>query len=266
MSESAETERPWYETLFERDWYDHFAKGGPSYPDEDGAYARQADDEVAFINRALDIPGAGDILDLCCGFGRHSVRLARRGHRVTGVDLSAYNLGIAAENAAEMGVEVDWREADMRDTGIPGASQDAVINIFSAFGYFDDEGNQRTLEEVARVLQPGGRFLIDLLNRDALMRRFEPRGWARRRDGSVLLQQHEFDTAMGAITTHWEVIDAGGERTTSRSFTVRVYTPQELAPLMSRAGLAVEDVWGGLDGSALSMDSRRLVVLARAGG
>ena len=266
MSESAEAERPWYETLFERDWYDRFAKGGPSYPDEDGAYARQADSEVAFIERALDIPGAGDILDLCCGFGRHSVRLARRGHRVTGVDLSAYNLGIAAECAAELGVEVDWREADMRNTGIPGASYDAVINIFSAFGYFDDEGNQRTLDEVARVLRPGGRFLIDLLNRDALMRRFEPRGWARRHDGSILLQQHAFDTATGAITTHWEVIDAGGERTTSRSFTVRVYTPQELAPLMSRAGLQIEDVWGGLDGSALSMDSRRLVVLARAGG
>ena len=171
----AEAERPWYETLFERDWYDLFAKGGPSYPDEDGAYARRDDAEAAFIERALGLPAAGDILDLCCGFGRHSVRLAQRGHRVTGVDLSAYNLALAAESAAELGVAVDWREADMRDTGLPGASHDAVINIFSAFGYFDDEGNQRVLDEVARVLRPGGRFLIDLINRDSLMRRFEPR-------------------------------------------------------------------------------------------
>ena len=264
MGERAEAEHPWYETLFERDWYDLFAKGGPSYPDEDGAYARRDDAEAAFIERALALPAAGDILDLCCGFGRHSVRLAQRGHRVTGVDLSAYNLTLAAENAAELGVEVNWREADMRDTGLPGASQDAVINIFSAFGYFDDEGNQRVLDEVARVLRPGGRFLIDLINRDSLMRRFEPRSWARRHDGSVLLQQHEFDTASGTVATHWEVIGANGERT-ARSFTVRVYTPQELAPRMALAGLEVEDAWGGLDGSALTMDSHRLVVLARAG-
>lgn len=264
MSESAEAGRPWYETLFARDWYDLFAKGGPGYPDEDGAYARQADAETAFIEQALGLPEAGDILDLCCGFGRHSVRLAGRGHRVTGVDLSAYNLSIAAGNAAELGVAVDWREADMRDTGLPGASRDAVINIFSAFGYFDDAGNQRVLDEVARVLRPGGRFLIDLLNRDALMRRFEQRGWARRHDGSILLQRHEFDTAAGAITTHWEVVGVDGERT-AHSFTVRVYTPQELALRLSRAGLEVEDAWGGLDGSALTMDSRRLVALARAG-
>lgn len=260
----AEAERPWYETLFERDWYDLFAKGGPSYPDGDGAYARRDDAETAFIERALALPAAGDILDLCCGFGRHSVRLAQRGHRVTGVDLSAYNLTLAAKCAAELGVEVDWREADMRDTGLPGASRDAVINIFSAFGYFDDEGNQRVLDEVARVLRPGGHFLIDLINRDSLMRRFEPRSWTRRHDGSVLLQRREFDTASGTVATHWEVIGANGERT-ARSFTVRVYTPQELAPRMALAGLEVEDAWGGLDGSELTMDSHRLVVLARAG-
>ena len=264
MSESAEAERPWYETLFERDWYDLFAKGGPSYPDEDGAQARRDDAEAAFIERALALPATGDILDLCCGFGRHAVRLAQRGHRVTGVDLSAYNLAIAAKNAAELGVAVDWREADMRDTGLPGASMDAVINIFSAFGYFDDAGNQRALDEVARVLRPGGRFLIDLINRDSLMRRFEPRSWARRHDGSLLLTRREFDTATGTIATHWEVIGANGERT-SRSFAVRVYTPQEMTLRMAQAGLEVEDVWGGLDGSALSMDSRRLVALARAG-
>lgn len=264
MSESAEAERPWYETLFERDWYDLFAKGGPSYPDKDGAYARRDDAEAAFIERALALPKAGDILDLCCGFGRHAVRLARRGHRVTGVDLSAYNLSIAAKHAAEPGVAVDWREADMRDTGLPGASMDAVINIFSSFGYFDDAGNQRALDEVARVLRPGGRFLIDLINRDSLMRRFEPRSWARRHDGSVLLQRREFDAAMGVIATHWEVVGANGERA-SRSFAVRVYTPQELALLLAQAGLEVEDVWGGFDGSALSMDSHRLVALACAG-
>ena len=115
-----------------------------------------AEAEVKFIELALGLTEPCDLLDLCCGPGRHSVRLAQRGHRVTGVDISAYNLEKAAEQTAEFGVEVTWREADMRETGLAGSSQDAVINIFTAFGYFDDEGNQRVLEEIARVLRPGG--------------------------------------------------------------------------------------------------------------
>lgn len=260
---SDEGARPWYEALFERDWYDYFAKGGPGSPDTDGSYARRTDAEVAFIERALGLAEPCDLLDLCCGPGRHSVRLAKRGHRVTGVDISAYNLEQAAGRAAEFGVEVAWREADMRETGLADASQDAAINMFTAFGFFDDEGNQRVLEEVARVLRPGGRFLIDLVNRDSLMRRHEPRMWNERHNGAVLLQEHAFDSATGSQTTNWTVVKADGERI-ARSFTVRMYTLQELEVRMALAGLAVEEAWGGLDGSDLTMDSHRLVVLARA--
>lgn len=261
---SDEGARPWYETLFERDWYDYFAKGCPSYPDDDGEYALVAEAEVAFIEQALGLTEPSDVLDLCCGPGRHSVRLAQRGHRVTGVDISAYNLEKAAEQAAEFGGEVTWREADMRETGLVSSSQDAVINIFTAFGYFDDEGNQRVLEEIARVLRPGGGFLIELINRDSLMRRFEPRSSGRRRDGRLGVEEREFDAVAGTITARWEVALDDGERI-SHSHTVRTYTLQELELRMALAGLAVEEAWGGLDGSALTMDSRRLLVLARAG-
>lgn len=258
MSEDA---RPWYERLFERDWYDYFAKGGPGSPDTDGSYARKTDAEVAFLERALGLTGPCALLDLCCGPGRHSVRLAQR-HRVTGVDISAYNLQQAAERATEFGVDVAWREADMRETGLPESSQDAVINMFTAFGFFDDEGNQRVLEEVARVLRQGGRFLIDLVNRDSLMRRHQPRMWSDRHNGAVLLQEHAFDSATGSQTTNWTVVKADGERIT-QSFTVRMYTLQELEVRMAQAGLKVEKAWGGLDGKDLTMDSHRLVVLAR---
>lgn len=259
---SDDSSRPWYEALFERDWYDYFARGGPGSPDTDGSYARRTDAEVEFVERALGLTEPCDLLDLCCGPGRHSVRLAQRGHRVTGVDISAYNLQQAAEQAEEFAVEVAWREADMRETGLAASSQDAVINMFTAFGFFDDDGNQRVLEEVARVLRPEGRFLIDLVNRDSLMRRHQPRMWSDRRNGAVLLQEHAFDSATGSQTTHWTVVKADGERI-AQSFTVRIYTLQELELRMALAGLEVEEAWGGLDGKALTMDSHRLVVLAR---
>lgn len=255
--------RPWYETLFERDWYDYFAKGGPGSPDTDGSYARQTDSEVAFIEQALGLTEPCDLLDLCCGPGRHSVRLAKLGHRVTGVDISAYNLEKAAERAAEFGVEVALREADMRETGLPDSSQDAAINMFTAFGFFDDAENQRVLEEVARVLRPGGRFLIDLVNRDSLLRRYQPRMWSERHNGAFLFQEHSFDSATGYQTTNWTVVKPNGERI-EQSFTLRAYTLQELEVRMALAGLTVEDAWGGLDGAELTMDSHRLVIRARA--
>ena len=253
--------RPWYETLFERDWYDHFAKDGPSYPDTDGSFARRTDAEVAFIEQALGLTEPCDLLDLCCGPGRHSVRLAQRGHRVTGVDLSAYNLEKAAEQAAEFGVEVTWGEADMRETGLAEASQDAAINMFSAFGYFDDAENQRVLEEVARVLRPRGQLFIDLINRDSLMRRFEARSEGKRRDGRTGIEERAFDSATGTISATWTVIEANGERIT-QGHTNRIYTLQEMEVRLAQAGLQVEEAWGGLDGADLTMDSHRLVIRA----
>lgn len=260
MTEEA---RPWYETLFERDWYDYFAKGGPGSPDEDGSYARRTDAEVDFIEQVLGLTEPCDLLDLCCGPGRHSVRLAKRGHRVTGVDISTYNLEKAAELAREFEVDVTWREGDMRETGLADSSQDAVINMFTAFGFFDDEGNQRVLEEVARVLRPGGLFFIDLVHRDSLLRRYQPRMWSERHNGAFLFQEHSFDSAAGTQTTNWTVVKPNGERI-EQSFTLRVYTLQELELRMALAGLTVEDVWGGLDGVDLAMDSHRLVIRARA--
>ena len=260
---SSEDARPWYETFFERDWYDHFARGGPGNPDDDGSYAKRTDAEVAFIEQALGLAEPCDLLDLCCGPGRHSVRLAQHGHRVTGVDISAYHIEQATERAAEFGVDVAWREADMRNTGLADASQDAAINTFHSFGYFDDAENQRALEEIARVLRPGGCFLIEHVNRDSLMRRFRPRTWGERRDGGIGLEQQTFDSVAGTLTTTWTLLHANHEPLT-RSFMVRTYTLQELEVRMALAGLEVEEAWGGLDGSDLTMDSHRLVVLARA--
>ena len=218
---------------------------------------------MAFVEQALGLTEPSDVLDLCCGPGRHSVRLAQRGHHVTGVDISAYNLEKAAERAAEFGVDVTWREADMRATGLGESSQDAAINMFTAFGFFDDAGNQRVLEEVARVLRPGGTVshrprepgLADApppasyVERATQRRAVVPGARVPQRDRNQ--------------TTKWNIISADGERI-SQSFTVRVYTLQELEVRMAQAGLEVEDAWGGLDGSELTMDSHRLVVLARA--
>ena len=256
-----EPPRPWYVTLFERDWYDLLAPGGARSPVDPEQYAAQTDREAAFVAAILDLPHGARVLDLCCGWGRHTLRLARRGYRMTGLDLSPYHIELAAAAARDSGVEVEWLEADMRDIPAVDASFDGVINLFTAFGYFADDENQRVLEEVARVLKPGGRFLVDLINRDWLMHAFRDAEWREEADGRLILERRRWAAQTGRVHAEWIVIDREGGRR-AHAHDTRVYSLQELELRLSLAGLRVRRSFGHLDDESFSRHARRLVVLA----
>src|SRR5262249_43283414 len=132
--------------------------------------------EVEFLVQALALPPGAALLDLACGHGRHTIELARRGYQVTGLDLSTSHLALARQAAAAQGVVVSWVEADMRE--LPPGPFDAVINLFSAFGYLEsDAADQQVLAAVGRVLRPGGRFILDTRNREHVVRTFQRRVW-----------------------------------------------------------------------------------------
>ena len=254
--------KPWYETLFRRDYYDYFSVSGPRGIIPPDQYAKITDAQVDFVARALKLPEGARVLDLCCGHGRHAVRLAQRGYRVTALDLSAYHLRLGKSAAREAGVAIEWIEGDMREIPRAAGRFDAVINMFTAFGYFDDEEeNQRVLDGVARSLRKGGRFLIDLLNHDYLMRVFRERDWQTRPDGSITLERRRYDVSTGRIANEWTSVAADGKRRRHR-FSHRVYTYLELVEMLSKAGLRPVRPWGNFDGSELTMESPRLIVLA----
>ena len=243
------------------DWFEEFF---------DAEYLRFAIDrfddeataeEVDCLVSALGLRDGSRVLDLACGHGRHSVELARRGCRVTGVDLSEPSLELAAARAAEAGVEVRFEHGDMRRIGFEGEF-DAVVNMFTAFGYFAEESDNRlVLERVAAALVPGGGFLMEVANPVAVFSRFEARGWHTLSDGTVMLEERRYDAARGRFETCWTFV-RGGERR-ERRFSHRAYTAPELTALTAAAGLRVAALWGGLDQSELEMASRRIVVLAR---
>lgn len=254
--------KPWYETLFRRDYYDYFAVGGPRGIIPPEQYAKMTDAQVDFVVRALELPDGARVLDLCCGHGRHAVRLAQRGYRVTGLDISAYHLRLAKAAARAAGVPVELIPGDMREIPREAGRFDAVINMFTAFGYFDEEAeNQRVLDGVARSLQNSGRFLIDLLNHDYLMCVFRENDWQRRPDGSITLERRRYDVSTGRIANEWVWIAPDGKRRQHR-FSHRVYTYLELAGMLSGAGLQPVRSWGNFDGQELTMQSPRMIVLA----
>jgi SAM-dependent methyltransferase len=144
--------------------------------------------EVDFLETALALPTGGEVLDVACGYGRHAIGLARRGYRVTGVDFNPHYLEAAEDDATAVGATARWVTADMR--ALPFEREfDGAYSYFTSFGYFSDEENERVLAGVARALRPGGRFLLDVLNRDWILTHPQQRVWNPLEDGSLLMEE-----------------------------------------------------------------------------
>ncbi len=217
--------------------------------------------EVDFLAAALAPPAGGDVLDLACGYGRHAIGLAGRGYRMTGVDFHAGYLAAAAADAAAAGVAVRWTRADMRALPFAGAF-DAVYSYFTSFGYFSDAGNERVLAGVARALRPGGRFLLDVLNRDGILTHPQQRVWNPLADGSLLMEETSLDLRRSLVLNRQILVTPQTGAQITKESTLRAYTCAELEALCARHGLAVREVWGGANRSAYTTESRRLILLA----
>jgi SAM-dependent methyltransferase len=245
----------WYDGFFEAEGYHRLARA-----DE----AERTRDEVDFVLERLELEPGARVLDLACGRGRHSIELARRGFRVTGVDLSPRSLELAHEAVHAAGVEVELVHADMRAIDYD-AEFDGALNLFTAFGYFEDEADDRlVLERVARALRPGGGFLLDTLNPLWLARGFRPREWRELDDGTLMLEERAYDPLSGRVAAVWTFVGPDGKRSELRH-SIRSYTPAELAGMFRAAGLAVEGAWAEFDGSPLALDSEghRVILLGR---
>lgn len=244
------TGTPWWETFF-----------GPDYLKQ---YEQvPAPEEVDGIEKILRLRPGSRVLDLACGAGRHAIELARRGHEVVGYDLSAALLKEARAAARRARVKVAFVRGDMRETPYAGTF-DAVVNMFTSFGYFDRvEDDRKVLAGVARVLRRRGKFLMERFNREALAYELPMQGWRILDDGSVILQEDTFDVLRGRYDTRQIVIDRHGTRDHRGS--VRAYTLPELKDLFESAGLPIHKVLGGLDLSPYLARSRRIVILAVKG-
>jgi SAM-dependent methyltransferase len=218
---------------------------------------------VAQVDRALALSGAagGAALDLACGPGRHAVPLARRGFRVTAVDLSSFLLAKARARAAAASATVEFVQADMRQFVRAGAF-DLAVSLFTSFGYFEDPADdRRVLENVRSSLRPGGVLVMDVAGKERMARVLHPTVSQRTADGALLVQRHDIVEDWGRIRNEWTVVRDGRARTFE--FRLRVYSGQELRALLLAAGFTTVTLFGALDGRPYDLEAERLVALAR---
>lgn len=216
----------------------------------------QADAEVEFTMSELGVRSGEMVLDLCCGFGRHLRAFARRGVAAVGVDLSPVLL-----QQASRGNRTELVCADMRRLPFVGGERGfaVVVNFFTSFGYFEGEENAAAAREVARVLRPGGRFLLDLMNPEPTLRSLNPRS-ARNAGPYEIVEERRFDAARRRIEKSIYLCDrrSGEERRYFES--VQLYNPEEIRELLFGVGLEISELFGDFTGAPASPDAERLIV------
>jgi SAM-dependent methyltransferase len=244
---------PWFVRYY-REWFaeDH-------EPFDDVTTSAQVD----FVEEALDLHARARILDLACGWGRHSRILAKHGYEVVGLDLSEEFLRTGRSSSQSI---FAWICGDMRSLPFRAQSFDAVICLWNSFGYFDEVGNEQVLREVSRLLVPEGSFLLDTTNRDFLLSwGVLGQDWVPEGD-RIVLRSRQLDPLTGVLHNETLIVDPDGE---NRSYEMRIrcFTFPELRRMLAAEQLEVtEPVCGSYDLSEpFALDSYQMIVTARKG-
>lgn len=226
------------------------------YKHDEGESSREA----AAVIRMLQLEPGQKILDLACGFGRHSIVLAERGFSVTGYDLSESFLKKARDLADSLAVGLELTRGDMRDIPYEGEF-DAVINMFTAFGFFENEEEDlKVLMGVYKALKPGGQFLMDVVNREYALTQTLRRRWTQE-NGMYMLEERFFDYFRSRMELVNKLILTTGE-IKEATYSIRLYTLTEMLDLFNAAGLVLTDVYGDFGGDFYNADSPRMILVA----
>lgn len=211
----------------------------------------------------LELPVGARILDCPCGQGRHAHLLAEAGYDVDAVDYSPVLLKRA--KARGTAPTLRYTRADMRTLPAWWSGRfDAVLNVFTSFGFFDDPNDDaRVVREFSRVLKRGGVLLWHGASRDGVAARFLARDWWRTSDGTLVAQERSFDALSGTLTVRSEWEGRAARARGHRTHRIRLYTATRLAELCRDAGLIVEQAHDGWTARPLRRTSSEMLLIAR---
>jgi SAM-dependent methyltransferase len=211
--------------------------------------------EADFLKKALNVSPGARLLDIPCGHGRHSLELARRGYRMTGVDLSGDALLVARTQQSD----VEWIQADMREVTYE-AEFDGAFCFGNSFAYFDGENVERFLHAIARALKPGARFIIDTgMAAESILPTRQQRRWFRLED-LFMLSENRYNAENSRLDIDYTFIRDGVIET--RPTSSYVFTIAEHRRMLRAAGFKILTLSSSLNGDSYEFGSPRLILTA----
>jgi SAM-dependent methyltransferase len=242
----------WYENIFTEEYFRTLPQ----------AFHKQTRRESQFIADCLEIGPNGRILDLACGFGRHTIEMAKRGYDMVGLDLSLSLLQKGLNEAQRRKLSVKFIHGDIRQLNFAGVF-DACFSFHTSFGYFDDKTNFEVLCGIHRALKPGGRFLLEMLNRDFVIQLMPRRKWWEGNE-CIFLEEIQFNFATSVLHTKRSFIYEDGRPPWEQNIYIRLFSLHELQNLFQHAGFHILEVSGDISSrrAFFGPESRHLILLA----
>ncbi|MGW4116312.1 SAM-dependent methyltransferase [Actinosynnema sp. NPDC004786] len=216
-------------------------------------------EEVDFVERRLGLAPRSRVLDVPCGSGRHSLEFARRGHRVTGVDLSAEAIGHARRAAA--GLDVEFVHADMRDVPRDGGF-DAAVCLGNSFGYLEPDGLRRFAAALGDAVRPGGGLVVDVATAaESVLPAFRAEPRTMRTGDITVLATSEYDVAGSRLLSRYRF--TRGPEELDVTAVHHVHTVAQVLDLLSVNGFGDFGLFAGPKGEPYAVGDGRLLVTAR---
>jgi SAM-dependent methyltransferase len=214
--------------------------------------------ESDFLSKQLQLTNSAKVLDVPCGNGRIAIELARRGFALTGVDIATEFMAEAKSSSIQAGVNIDWRNQDMRDLPWSGVF-DGAFCFGNSFGYLDDEANADFLKGVSRTLKPGGRFILDApAVAECILPTFQP-SRSIEIAGIRVDIEHRYDHEQGRMFNNFTFTRDGVED--RRPSSQRAYTYRELTELLHEAGFESVAAYGSLTEEPFKLGAHRLLLV-----
>jgi SAM-dependent methyltransferase len=244
------------------DWYKNFGLGIKNQ-----SWVERTSEQVNFIIQALQLTGKERILDLACGYGRHSLELARRGYRVTGIDIAPCFIEDAIKSTREDGLNIEFICKDIRDV-MYCEEFDVVLNLADgAIGYLEnDDENLKIYKVIAAALKPGGKSLIDIVSQEHAVMHFPQKHWEIG-DHEISLPVFEYDEktkrmlyggfsiVLGEVAKAPESIDAHSSS--------RLYSFEEVREIFGSLGVETITGYGAYDmGVPMSHKNLQMIIVS----
>ncbi|MBI2925628.1 MAG: class I SAM-dependent methyltransferase [Verrucomicrobia bacterium] len=239
-------------------WYEDFFHGVANDLWRKCVSAEQTRAEADFLEKTLGPKTR--LLDVPCGNGRHALELARRGCRVTGLDISKEFVEEASGGAKAEGLPADFICGNMK--ALPWQAEfDGAFCFGNAFGYLEFADMMAFVTGVARALRPGGRFVIETGSvAEAILPTLKGREWYQI-DDILFAIENRYLADVSCLETEATFVRNG--QTEKRTWWHWVYTVGEIRRMLTAAGFAVEHLYGSLDGQPFRASNQCLFVVAR---